>query len=102
MKVFMLERFAGRCVLLRCRSERPKGAKNLLLYAARKKQILRSSTPATAKTAVAGDPGCAQDDTSGGHFGCGPPSQQLTSGNSGGPDLYGLFMNFTNFLCYEK
>jgi hypothetical protein len=30
----------------------------------RKQQILRSSTPATAKVAVAGDPGCAQDDTS--------------------------------------
>jgi hypothetical protein len=27
-------------------------------------QILRSSTPATAKAAVAGDPGFAQDDTS--------------------------------------
>jgi hypothetical protein len=25
--------------------------------------MLRSSTPATAKTAVAGDPGCAQHDT---------------------------------------
>jgi hypothetical protein len=28
-----------------------------------KKQILRSPTPATAKAAVAGDPGFAQDDT---------------------------------------
>jgi hypothetical protein len=33
-------------------------------FNARKQQILRSSTPATAKAAVAGDPGCAQDDTS--------------------------------------
>jgi hypothetical protein len=30
----------------------------------RKQQILRSSTPTTAKAAVAGDPGCAQDHTS--------------------------------------
>jgi hypothetical protein len=32
-------------------------------FSARKQQILRSSTPATAKATVAGDPGCAQDDT---------------------------------------
>jgi len=34
------------------------------IFSTRKQQILRSSTPATAKVAVAGDPGCAQDDTS--------------------------------------
>jgi hypothetical protein len=34
------------------------------VFEVREKQILRSSTPATAKATVAGDPGCAQDDTS--------------------------------------
>jgi hypothetical protein len=34
------------------------------ILSTRKQQILRSSTPATAKAAIAGDPGFAQDDTS--------------------------------------
>jgi len=38
--------------------------RRICFFSTPKQQILRSSTPATAKAAVAGDPGCAQDDTS--------------------------------------
>ncbi len=42
----------------------PKRSRRICFLAQEQKQILRSSTPATAKAAVAGDPGFAQDDTS--------------------------------------
>jgi hypothetical protein len=52
--------------VVKCHCERPKGSEESAFVSRREeKQILRSSTPPTAKAAIAGDPGCAQDDTLG-------------------------------------